>query len=120
MRLTALDEVCERLGLKRGQGLVEARAMFPMIDVVDEDAAADQGLLEAIADWCDRYTPLVAMDGREGLFLDITGCAHLFGGEAALLKDILGRLLQMGFDVKGRSPRRRGYPGQPVVSAVAA
>ncbi|CDZ42385.1 Protein ImuB [Neorhizobium galegae bv. officinalis] len=101
IRLTALDEVSERLGLKRGQGLAEARAMFPKIDVVDEDDAADQGLLEAIADWCDRYTPLVALDGREGLFLDITGCAHLFGGEEALLRDILGRLLQMGFDVKG-------------------
>ena len=101
MRLTALDEVSERLGLKRGQGLAEARAMFPKIDVVDEDEAADRALLEAIADWCDRYTPLVALDGRDGLFLDITGCAHLFGGEHVLLKEVLGRLLHMGFDVRG-------------------
>nr|WP_162895036.1 DNA polymerase Y family protein [Rhizobium terrae] len=101
MRLTALDEICEGLGLKRGQGLAEARAMFPNIDVADEDGAADRALIEAIADWCDRYTPLVALDGGEGLFLDITGCAHLFGGEEALLKDVLARLLQMGFDVKG-------------------
>ncbi|WP_280114092.1 DNA polymerase Y family protein [Rhizobium sp. YS-1r] len=101
MRLTALDEVSERLGLKRGQGLAEARAMFPKIDVMDEDGEADQVLLEAIADWCDRYTPLVALGGREGLLLDITGCAHLFGGEEALLRDILKRLFHMGFDVKG-------------------
>ncbi|WP_341850280.1 DNA polymerase Y family protein [Neorhizobium sp. CSC1952] len=101
MRLTALDEVSERLGLKRGQGLAEARAMYPKIDVTDEDEAADRVLLEAVADWCDRYTPLVALDGREGLFLDITGCAHLFGGEEALLKDVLGRLFHMGFDAKG-------------------
>jgi len=101
MRLTALDEVSEHLGLKRGQGLAEARAMFPGVDVMDEDETADRALLEAVADWCDRYTPLVAIDGREGLFLDITGCAHLFGGEEALLKDILGRLFRMGFDVKG-------------------
>lgn len=101
MRLTALDEVSERFGLRRGQGLAEARAMFPAIDVMDEDEAADQALLEAIADWCDRYTPLVALDGPDGLFLDITGCAHLFGGEEVLLKDILGRLFQMGFDAKG-------------------
>ena len=39
-----------------------------------------------IADWCDRFTPLVALDPPHGLFLDITGCAHLFGGEAALLQ----------------------------------
>ena len=38
-------------------------------------------LLEKIADWCDRFTPLVAFDPPHGLVLDITGCAHLFGGE---------------------------------------
>ena len=101
MRLTALDEAAERIGLKRGQGLAEARAMHPGIDVVEEDHTADRALLEAIADWCDRYTPLVALDGRNGLFLDITGCAHLFGGEEALLNDLLSRLFQMGFDVRG-------------------
>ncbi len=42
--------------------------------------------LNAIADWCDRFTPLVALDPPHGLFLDITGCAHLFGGEAACCK----------------------------------
>lgn len=101
IRLTGLDEAAEALGLKRGQGLAEARAMFPMIDVMDEDAGADAALLSALADWCDRYTPLVALDGRDGLFLDITGCAHLFGGEEKLLDDVLNRLLHLGFDVRG-------------------
>ena len=40
-------------------------------------------LLEHIADWCDRFTPLVTLDPPDGLLLDITGAAHLFGGEAA-------------------------------------
>ena len=44
-----------------------------------------------IADWCDRFTPLVALDPPHGLFLDITGCAHLFGGERALLQTRLRR-----------------------------
>ncbi|PDS98624.1 DNA repair protein [Rhizobium sp. S9] len=101
MRLTALDEAAEALGLKKGQGVAEARAMHPKLDIVEEDSAADARLLEAIADWCDRYTPLVAIDGRDGLFLDISGCAHLFGGERALLKDILLRLFHMGLDVQG-------------------
>ncbi|MBX4958559.1 DNA polymerase Y family protein [Rhizobium lentis] len=101
MRLTALDELAETLGLRKEQGVAEARAMYPALDVVDEDIAADRRLLEAIADWCDRYTPLVALDGKEGLFLDITGCAHLFGGEKALLKDILSRLFHMGLDAQG-------------------
>lgn len=101
MRLVAIDDVAERCSLKQGQGLAEARAMYPDIDVFDEDTRADFALLEAIADWCDRYTPLVALDGREGLFLDITGCTHLFGGEHAMLSDVLTRLAQMGFDVRG-------------------
>lgn len=101
MRLTALDEMAQALGLKKDQGVAEARAMYPALDVVEEDAAADRRLLESIADWCDRYTPLVAIDGRDGLFLDITGCAHLFGGERALLKDILLRLFHMGLDARG-------------------
>jgi protein ImuB len=101
MRLTALDEKAEKLGLKKGLGVAEARAIHPIIDVVEEDAAADKRLLEAVADWCDRYTPLVALDGKDGLFLDITGCSHLFGGERAMLKDILSRLAGMGFDIRG-------------------
>ncbi len=101
MRLTALNERAETIGLKQGQGVAEAKAICPDLDVVEEDPAADRKLLEAIADWCDRYTPLVAIDGRDGLFLDITGCAHLFGGEEALLEDILIRISRLGFDVRG-------------------
>lgn len=101
MRLTALDEAAERIGLKLGQGVAEARAMCPGIEIVEEDLGADRRLLEAIADWCDRYTPLIALDGQSGLFLDISGCAHLFGGERALLKDILSRLFRLGLDVRG-------------------
>ncbi|WP_412178398.1 Y-family DNA polymerase [Rhizobium sp. PL01] len=101
MRLTALDEVAEAFGLRKSQGVAEARAMCPSLDVVEEDPAADRRLLDGIADWCDRYTPLVALDGSDGLFLDITGSSHLFGGEKALLKDILMRLFQMGIDARG-------------------
>lgn len=101
MRLTALNERAEMIGLKQGQGVAEAKAICPDLDVVEEDPAADRKLLEAIADWCDRYTPLVAIDGKDGLFLDITGCAHLFGGEEALLEDILIRISRLGFDVRG-------------------
>ncbi|MBB3594669.1 protein ImuB [Rhizobium sp. BK529] len=101
MRLTALDEFAEKLGLRKEQGVAEARAMYPALDVVEEDPAADRRLLEGIADWCDRYTPMVALDGKDGLFLDITGCAHLFGGESTLLRDILSRLFHMGLDARG-------------------
>ena len=67
--------------------------------VFDADEAADAKALNDIADWCDRFTPLVALDPPHGLFLDITGCAHLFGGEAALMRLLCGVLTVQGFVV---------------------
>ncbi|GHD17466.1 Y-family DNA polymerase [Tianweitania populi] len=99
-RIAALDPVAEKSRLRLGQGIAEARAMHPDLDIVEEDPEADRRLLEALADWCDRYTPLVAMDWPDGLYLDITGCAHLFGGEAALMADVLKRMRGQGFDVR--------------------
>lgn len=99
--MAALDERAEALGLKPGMGLADARAMHPFVEVVEAEPEADRRLLEALADWCDRYTPLVALDGADGLFLDISGCAHLFGGETAMLDGMLDRLAAQGFAVSG-------------------
>ncbi|WP_246485435.1 Y-family DNA polymerase [Aminobacter carboxidus] len=99
-RIAGLDARAETLRLRPGMGIAEARAMHPDIDVVEADPEADRRLLEGLADWCDRYTPLVAIDGENGLFLDITGCAHLFGGEKALLADLMARFFHQGFDVR--------------------
>ena len=95
--LTTVDDAAERLGLSPGLALAQARAMHPAIDAIEEDAAADAALLEQIADWCLRYTPLVACDAPDGLLLDISGCAHLYGGEDALAADLSGRLEKAGF-----------------------
>ncbi|WP_426231498.1 DUF6504 family protein [Pararhizobium sp. DWP3-4] len=101
MRIAALDICGEKAGLKRGQGLAEARAMLPGIEIIPADPAADKGLLTSLADWCDRYTPLVAMDGANGLYLDISGCVHLHGSEQSLLTDILSRLFRLGIEARG-------------------
>ena len=79
--------------------LANARAICPQIVAVEADTEADRTLLDAIADWCDRFTPLVALDLPDGLFLDITGCAHLFGGEAALLQQLCDGIARQGFIV---------------------
>ncbi len=94
--VAALDRRAEALKLKRGMGVADARAMHPAVEIVEADPEADRRLLEALADWCDRYTPLVALDGVDGLFLDITGCSHLFGGEEALVEDMARRLAEQG------------------------
>ena len=71
--------------------------MHPASQAVEEDAAADAALLEKTADWCLRYTPLVACDAPDSLLLDISGCAHLYGGENALAADLGRRVAQAGF-----------------------
>jgi protein ImuB len=95
--IVAVDETVERLGLHTGLALAQARAMHPALEAIEEDAEADAILLEKIADWCLRYTPLVAVDPPDGLLLDITGCAHLYGGEQALVADLGARIAQTGF-----------------------
>ena len=94
--IVAVDEAAERLGLSPGLALAQARAMHPALQAIEEDTEAEAGLLENIADWCLRYTPLIAFDAPDGLLLDITGCAHLYGGEAALVADLGQRLEQAG------------------------
>lgn len=95
-------------------GLADARAMHPDLDVEEADESADRRLLEALADWCDRYTPLVALEGVDGLFLDITGCAHLFGGEAMMVADLVRRMAEQGFDAR---PGLAASPGMAWAAA---
>jgi protein ImuB len=94
--IVALDGKAERLGLYQGLAMAQARAMHPAIVAVEEEPRAAAKLLDTLADWCLRYTPLVACDGYDGLLLDITGCAHLYGGEAALSADLAARLKRAG------------------------
>jgi protein ImuB len=98
-QIFALDDAAARSGLAIGMTLANARAICPHVQVYDADEAADDHALNAIAEWCDRFTPLVALDSPHGLFLDITGCAHLFGGEAAMMQLLCGILTAQGFAV---------------------
>jgi len=100
LRIAALNDAAAALGLTFGTPLADARAMYPSIAVRDADQRADLALLEAVADWCDRYTPLVGLDPPDGLFLDISGCAHLFGGERMLADDLTARLARLGLQAR--------------------
>ncbi len=101
LQLVALNDAAASTGLVVGLPLATARAMLPALEVIDADPVADGKTLNAIADWCDRFTPLVALDGTDGLFLDITGCAHLFGGEARMMAAVCDALSRQGFIVSG-------------------
>jgi protein ImuB len=101
MRLTAVDRKATSLGLCAGMTLADARAMLPALKVMAANEPADRTLLERIAEWCDRYTPFVALDPPHALLLDVTGVAHLFGGENRLLDQIRASLARQGFAVRG-------------------
>ncbi|AKH43257.1 protein ImuB [Altererythrobacter atlanticus] len=88
VRIAALDAQAQRLGLAPGLTLADARARIPELVAIEYDPHADRLWLERIADGCDRWTPMVELDPPDGITLDITGCAHLAGGEAALALEI--------------------------------
>lgn len=101
LRLSAVDRKATSLGLTIGQPLANARAMLPELKVVAANDPADLKLLTRIADWCDRFTPFVALDGPRHLLLDVTGVSHLFDGEQAMLDRIRNSLQAQGFTVRG-------------------
>ncbi len=98
LRLAAVDPVAVQRGLRAGMALADARARHPDLLALPDDPAADRALLGRLADWARRYTPLLAQDPPDALVLDITGAAHLFGGEEALVADIRARLEAQGFN----------------------
>ena len=78
-------------------GLADARAICPHLLTAPAEARKDAEALLALASWASlRYSPTLNVDGDDGLWLDVTGVAHLFGGEAALLADLEGRLARAG------------------------
>ena len=100
MRIACADQAAEAAGVVPGLPLADARALVPDLSVCDADPLADPRALEALADWCTLYAPLSALDGfgGAGLWLDISGCAHLFGGEEHLLADLGERLRGFGYE----------------------
>ena len=95
----------EAAGLRPGLTVTLSQASVPGLTVVDSDEAADAAALRRVAVWALRYTPLAAVDEGEGsadgLILDITGAAHLLGGEGPLLSDLLSRLRRAGLTAAG-------------------
>ncbi len=95
--VAAANPRAEAAGIALGLPLADAQARLPALLCLPETPAEDARALVALAEWCGRYTPWVAIDGADGLFLEIAGCGHLFGGEAALVADLLDRMARFGF-----------------------
>jgi protein ImuB len=87
-------------GIREGESLADVRARVPGLLTQPADPAGDHAALEALALWCGRYGPAVNTDGPRGLWIDISGVAHLFGGEAELLADLARRLTGFGLTAR--------------------
>ncbi len=122
--IAAVDTWADAAGAVPGMGLADARAIIPDLAHAPYSAEEDVDCLKALADWAGRYSPFIALDGPDGLALDITGCAHLFGGEAAMLADARERLAAQGFTARlaiadtpgGGAALARAGRGLPVVA----
>lgn len=105
LRLAAVDGPAHELGLEPGLALADARARCPELATLPADPAADAVELARLVRAMRALTPLASADPPDGIVLDITGCAHLFGGEEALAQ---------------RAAALAGYTVRPALAGSAA
>ncbi|MEO1328496.1 MAG: DNA polymerase Y family protein [Pseudomonadota bacterium] len=113
LRVRSLLPLAERRGVRRGMGAADARALCPELVARPADPIGVERLLASLTRWARRFTPWVAPDadatpGEGGLNLDVTGCAHLFGGEAALLRALTAGLSDLGFTARAAAADAKG------------
>lgn len=95
--IAAANHPARKIGLSIGMPLTDARARIPDINTQEIDRVAERKALESIAEWMDRWTPITGLDGPDGLMLDVTGCAHLYGEEEALMRKLSAALNTAGY-----------------------
>lgn len=107
-QLHCLNETASRVGLHRGMALADARAICPVLSTRPADPLREGRALEELRRWASRYGPHAAKDGADGLIVDISGVAHLFGGEAETIADLEARLARAGVLAKSAIAETRG------------
>ncbi|MFG6083946.1 DNA polymerase Y family protein [Paracoccus litorisediminis] len=106
--LRCLNAEAEARGLYRGMALADARAILPELATRPSDSPSEIAGLKLLRRWADRYAPQIATDGEDGLIADITGVAHLFGGEEELRDDLQARLARAGLSARSAIAGSRG------------
>ena len=96
----AVTRAAAERGARAGARLTDARALYPSLIAIPANVAGDIALVERLARWAGRWSPLVEIDGLDGLRLDVTGVAHLFGGETELVADIQNRFASLGLTAR--------------------
>ncbi len=100
MVIRAANTIAQAKGIEVNMVVADCRAILPGLQVFDDKPELTDKALCALAEWCLRYTPVVAVDQRDGLILDVSGCPHLWGGEKPYLKEIITKLRGFGYDAR--------------------
>jgi protein ImuB len=96
----AVTAAAAERGARAGARLTDARALDPALVPLPADPDGDAALLQRLARWAGRWSPLVEVDGDDALRLDVTGVAHLFGGERGLVADVQARFAALGLTIR--------------------
>jgi protein ImuB len=99
-RITAANDAGLAAGARAGMLLADARALCPDLAAVPSDPAGDLAALEKLALWAQRWGPWSALDPPDGLLVDVTGAAHLWGGEERLLADVAAAFAARGLSAR--------------------
>jgi protein ImuB len=98
--ITAVNPIAQAQGIYQGMAAADAKAINTNLQILDHLPGKEAKLLRQLGLWCIRYTPIVAIDLPGGLILDISGCAHLWGGERGYLKEIVDKLRTSGYNAR--------------------
>ncbi|WP_372833498.1 Y-family DNA polymerase [Puniceibacterium confluentis] len=97
--LCSLSPLASQAGLRIGQPLRDAHAICPTLLTRLENPHVESAFLDVLHRWAGKYSPWVARQDPDALVLDITGCAHLFGGEKALAEGLQRDCADLGLSV---------------------
>lgn len=98
--IRAVCAAAQEAGLHVGMAQAQAQALVPNLHVVEAAPDEDEASLRELARWAIGYSPVVAPDPPDGLWIDIAGVAHLFGSEEELLSELTSRLTRQGIAAK--------------------
>lgn len=96
----ACTRAAQRAGVRAGHALNAALALTPDLVTVPRAARRERELLERVAAWCHRFTPIVSLEADDELLLEVQGSVHLFGGVEALMERVTNGLRAQGLEMQ--------------------
>ncbi|MBP0483160.1 Y-family DNA polymerase [Sagittula salina] len=98
--LGAINEIASRHGLFRGQALRDAHALCGELVTRPAYVHREEAFLDALHRWAGKFSPWVASHRPDALVIDLTGCAHLFGGEERICEQVTQDCADLGLSVR--------------------